>query len=115
MIRERELITNSHHSTECSPIGNDVVTGVKLINLHEKLKDPVAQARIEKEFEKDGSYYNYLVTKIQADSVCSSPFIGLSRYHQEECAELQIRTLMKKLIAYNKTEGAAEYLESLGK
>lgn len=96
-------------------MGNEITTLANQNRLAEKLKDPTTAARLEKEFKKDGSYYNYLLTKLQAENTCSSPFISISRYQQEQCAELQIKVLMMKVDAYNKTEGAAEFLEKFSK
>ena len=96
-------------------MGNEITTASKYYELSNKLDDPATRSRLEKEFKKGGSYHNYLLTKLQAEYTCSSPFISISQHHQDECVELQIKAMTMKIDAYNKTEGLAQFLEEFNK
>lgn len=95
-------------------MGIEVSIPSKHARLAEKLQDPAKLARVEKEFQKGGSYYNYLLKKIEAKNACSDPLIRDSLYHQEKCVELQLKVIQMKLDANVKTEGFAEYIAELG-
>ncbi len=96
-------------------MGNDIATlnaFGEASALSKKIDDPEFKARVEKEFQPDGSYYRYRVAKIEAEIDCSDPRIHFSETRRKACINAKLKVFGLKIEAHTKTDGIAAVFDT---
>jgi len=72
-------------------------------------------ATINRDLDEWGYYHEYRRLRGQRDIACNHPFIAFSQAKQDECSQLQVRTLRANLKAIEATEGVSLLMDWIEK